>query len=83
MRKNLFTYYKYRVFDTQEVFMWDTIKVIIGLLIMCVIGVIIFGIATLTKPVNPAEVAEGLPAVPVFVVVGLVALLIWDIKSGR
>lgn len=63
--------------------MWDTIKVIIGLLIMCVIGVIIFGIATLIKPANPAEVAEGLPVVPVSVAIGLVALLIWDIKSGN
>lgn len=59
--------------------MWDTIKVIIGLCIMVILGGIIFVVATLLSPVNPAEVAQGLPAVPVIVIVGLVIVLIMDL----
>lgn len=61
--------------------MWDTIKVIIGLLLMVVIGGIIFVVATLLSSVNPAEVAQGLPAVPVIVIVGLVIVLIMEFKD--
>ena len=59
--------------------MWDTIKVIIGLCIMVILGGIIFVVATLLSPVNPAEVAHALPAVPVIVIVGLVIVLIMDL----
>lgn len=59
--------------------MWDTIKVIIGLLLMVVIGIVIFIEKVLLAPINPAEVAQGLPAVPVIVIVGLVIVLIMDL----
>ena len=61
--------------------MWDTIKVIIGLCIMVILGGIIFVVATLLSPVNTAEVAQGLPAVPVIVIVGLVIVLIMEFKD--
>ena len=61
--------------------MWDTIKVIIGLCIMVILGGIIFVVATLLSPLNPAEVAQGLPAVPVIVIVGLVIVLIMEFKD--
>lgn len=63
--------------------MWDTFKVIIGLIIMAIIIVICYVVSSLITPSNPSEVAQGLPAVPVFVVVGLVAFLIYDITSGE
>lgn len=59
--------------------MWDTIKVFIGLLLMAVIGIVIFVGNFLLSPVNPGEVAQGLPAVPVIVIVGLVIVLIMDL----
>lgn len=59
--------------------MWDTIKVIIGLLLMVVIGIVIFIGKVLLAPINLAEVAQGLPAVPVIVIVGLVIVLIMDL----
>ena len=59
--------------------MWDTIKVIIGLLLMVVIGIVIFTGKVLLAPINLAEVAQGLPAVPVIVIVGLVIVLIMDL----
>lgn len=59
--------------------MWDIIKVIIGLLLMTVIGIVIFIGKVLLAPINPAEVAQGLPAVPVIVIVGLVIVLIMDL----
>ena len=59
--------------------MWDTIKVIIGLLLMVVIGIVIFIGKVLLAPINPTEVAQGLPAVPVIVIVGLVIVLIMDL----
>lgn len=63
--------------------MWDTIKVIIGLVIMAVIIIICFVVSSLIKPINPAEVAQGLPPVPVFVVVGLAAFLVYEIFTGK
>lgn len=59
--------------------MLDTIKVIIGLLLMVVIGIVIFIGKVLLAPINLAEVAQGLPAVPVIVIVGLVIVLIMDL----
>ena len=61
--------------------MWDTIKVIIGLLLMVVIGIVIFIGKVLLAPINLAEVAQGLPAVPVIVIVGLVIVLIMEFKD--
>jgi hypothetical protein len=63
--------------------MWDTIKVIIGLVIMAVIIIICCVVSFLVKPINPAEVAQGLPPVPTFVVIGLVAFLIYEIFTGK
>ena len=54
-------------------------KVVIGLLLMTVIGIVIFIGKVLLTPINPAEVAQGLPAVPVFVIIGLVMVLIMDL----
>ena len=59
--------------------MWDTIKFIIGLIIMAIIIVI----CCLVQPINTSETAQGLPAVPVFVVVGLIALLIYELTSDK
>lgn len=63
--------------------MWDTIKVIIGLIIMGIIIVICFLGRCSIQPANPSEVAQGLPAVPVFVVIGLIAFLIYELTSGK
>ena len=46
---------------------------------MVVIGIVIFIGKVLLAPINPAEVAQGLPAVPVIVIVGLVIVLIMDL----
>lgn len=63
--------------------MWDTIKFIIGLIIMAIIIVICCVVSSLIQPANPSEAAQGLPAVPVFVVVGLIALLIYELTSDK
>lgn len=63
--------------------MWDTFKFIIGLIIMAIIIVICCVVKFFVQPSNLGEVAQGLPAVPVFVVVGLVAFFIYDITSGE
>ena len=63
--------------------MWDTFKFIIGLIIMAIIIVICCVVKFFVQPGNPGEAAQGLPAVPVFVIVGLVAFLIYDITSGE
>ncbi len=65
------------------IFMWDVIKVVIGLLLMTVIGLIIFAGSFLLSPINSAEVAEGLPAVPKIVFVGLVIILIMDLCEKK
>lgn len=61
--------------------MWDFIKVIIGLTIMGIIGLVVFVVSFLLSPVNPDEVAEGLPAFPVIGIVVLVICLILDLKE--
>lgn len=63
--------------------MWDTIKFIIGLIIMAIIIVIRCVVRYLIRPENTSEVAQGLPAVPVFVVIGLIAFLIYELTSGK
>lgn len=59
--------------------MWETIKVIIGLIVVCIVGVIIFGIATLAKSWPDC----GPVKVPVFVVVGLIALLVYELAHKK
>ena len=61
--------------------MWDTIKVIIGLLLMTVIGIVIFIGKVLLTPINPAEVANGGVAFPVIGIVIFVILLIMEFKD--
>lgn len=61
--------------------MWDFIKVIIGLTIMGIIGLVVFVVSFLLSPVNPGEVSEGLPAFPVIGIVVLVICLILDLKE--
>lgn len=63
--------------------MWDTIKVIIGLIIMGIIIVICFLGRCSIQPVNISEVAQGLPAVPVFVVIGLIVFFIYELTSDK
>ncbi|MDY6397717.1 MAG: hypothetical protein SPL22_08285 [Treponema sp.] len=58
--------------------MWDTIKVIIGLLLMVVIGIVIFIGKVLLAPINPAEVAQGLPAFPVIGIVVFVVCIFME-----
>ena len=52
--------------------MWDTFKFIIGLIIMAIIIVICYVVKFCVQLGNP-----------VFVIVGLVAFLIYDITSGE
>ena len=59
--------------------MWETIKVIIGLIVICIVGVIIFGITTLAKSWPDCGPVE----VPVFVVVGFIALLVYDLAHKK
>lgn len=59
--------------------MWNTINFIIGLIIMAIIIVV----SSSSQPSNSSEIAQGLIAVPVFVVVGLIALLIYELTSGK
>lgn len=61
--------------------MWDTIKVIIGLLLMTVIGLLVFLGDFLLSPINPGEVAQGLPAFPVIGFVVLLICLIMDLME--
>ena len=59
--------------------MWDTVKVIIGLIIGGIIGLIIFGIATLAKlwpDCGPVET-------PVFIVVGLILFFVYDLAHHK
>ena len=58
--------------------MWDTIKVIIGLLIMTVIGLVVFLGDFLLSPINPGEVAQGLPAFPVIGIVFFVVCIFME-----
>lgn len=61
--------------------MWDTIKVIIGLLLMTVIGLLVFVGDFLLSPINPGEVAQGLPVFPVIGFVVLLICLIMDLME--
>lgn len=61
--------------------MWDTIKVIIGILLMTVIGVMLFVADFLFSPINPGEVAQGLPAFPIIGFVALLICLIMDLME--
>ena len=59
--------------------MWDTVKVIIGLIIGCIIGLIIFGIATLAKPWPDCGPVEN----PVFIVVGFIAFFVYELAHHK
>lgn len=61
--------------------MWDLIKVILGVFIMVVIGLVIFVVSYLLSPVNPREVAIGGTAFPVAGIIVLIICLILDLKE--
>jgi len=61
--------------------MWNTLKVIIGIIILVLIGILIFIISSLLAPVNAQEVAPGGVAFPVIGIIVLGICLFLDIKS--
>ena len=61
--------------------MWDLIKVILGVFIMVVIGLVIFVVSYLLSPVNPREVANGGIAFPVAGIIVLIICLVLDLKK--
>lgn len=48
---------------------------------MAVIGIVAYGVTFLLSPVNPSEVAEGLPPFPVIGIVVFVVAIILEMKE--